>query len=554
MNTQRVFYQTPDGRLIPAATNSHSQEQSDKQEQEEQSQPNNQRSLWQQQLSDKGYALCPNDDCGLACLTLGGMAGHFKSCSAGQSYLSSSVDCPVCSVKFTTYTSMSTHMARAHYSAAAARAEEETPEQEVWSPQPGTSKQRTTAASAAASRQEQFLPHSVLDDLDNSPSQSSESPAAQAARIMAESRKISYARRPGRPRKSRRTPPPNQSIQYSDPFDIMKDPQLQQQLVLNHVPLPQEPQIVFQESPLRASARVMSLDGQPQRKRSRVDADSSTSDGEQQLQQQHYVVIAPAAEGQATIPGAGVRVIKRSASASASTEQLQSKSGDESGLTDDSDFEERERRLAEEEERLREYERLVLQSEKVAATESRRAKIREREKMVMRKKEELRKRLADAVQTIEAIKTEHVDITDDDEEEEQSVAAANEGAANEASSADESQKVAESESERQEEVLPDDVLPANAEEELILPVTVANEELLQEAHPVAQEEEEEEGEGEEQQREEEVVINHQQPDENASQGDGGEAILPTTDEGVAANESITAEEGEALVSTEYNTM
>ena len=67
-------------------------------------------------------------------------------------------------------------------------------------------------------------------------------------------------------------------------------------------------------------------------------------------------------------------------------------------------MEERERKLVEEEERLADYERLVLQSEAMAAEARRATEIRERERRVARKKEELRRRLAQAVRYIEESK------------------------------------------------------------------------------------------------------------------------------------------------------
>ncbi len=257
---RRVFYQTSDGRLLASGADGGE----DEEEAAELASAAERAERWRAQLARDGYATCPHQRCRLSLLTLQGMVGHFRTCP-GVTTREGSVECTICGVRFRNFHAVQKHQSRVHYGAAAtmmssppltsAPSSSSSSTSSVPSvligerasrvPPPGPS--RSTERRAYAGRipapppddddgdgvedaTSRFLPDEVFAALDNSPSQSTESPAAQASRIMAESKLISTVLPRGRPPRSYRQQRAEavqrrmqaENLQYRDTFDVMQ--------------------------------------------------------------------------------------------------------------------------------------------------------------------------------------------------------------------------------------------------------------------------------------------------------------------------------------------
>ena len=276
------------------------------------------------------------------------------------------------------------------------------------------------------------MPKELEDELEG-PSTADTSTPETAARILAESKRISNARPRGRPRRNYQHPaePPPRVV---DVFDVgMPEPAMH---LTQQRPLPvAQPCRMVQVQPMGESLLIVGQGSQGPAHLSQDHLCQPPQPQSTQLQRQNQptplksqLVMQLPAEASSTTPfmSVGPTSSRTSSPAASSVSRhsierptivapMSSSSSGDATATDpatqnveeedgDGELDAKERELADKEAKLRDYERIVLQSEEMAkkvARAEKAAELVEREKRIQEKEFELRQRLAQAVQVLE---------------------------------------------------------------------------------------------------------------------------------------------------------
>ena len=276
------------------------------------------------------------------------------------------------------------------------------------------------------------MPKELEDELEG-PSTADTSTPETAARILAESKRISNARPRGRPRRNYQHPaePPPRVV---DVFDVgMPEPAMH---LTQQRPLPvAQPCRMVQVQPMGESLLIVGQGSQGPAHLSQDHPRQPPQPQSTQLQRQNQptplksqLVMQLPAEASSTTPfmSVGPTSSRTSSPAASSVSRhsierptivapMSSSSSGDATATDpatqnveeedgDGELDAKERELADKEAKLRDYERIVLQSEEMAkkvARAEKAAELVEREKRIQEKEFELRQRLAQAVQVLE---------------------------------------------------------------------------------------------------------------------------------------------------------
>ncbi len=415
---------------------------------------------WKSELRVHGAATCVHRNCSISFLTMAGIVAHHKNC-IGYAKENDYVPCSHCGLRFKQFKSLKSHQDRKHLpgpgpgvaqpimvkgvqyipvaaatqppaeiAAAAAGAVGFTryePAKQYGRHAMSSSQPLAAAAPAAAvpkidasppsEQRVTYLPKELEDELD-APTTSQHSGAEHAARIMAESRKMSTARPRGRPKKNLsppRQPPPPPEV---DVFDVgtpaLRQATLAQTVTQFHHNRPQYQLVPIQAlppPPPPSSPAQVAFDLAPPK--------VIVPDRDESLVQRRVApamlvqlpadpALRPAPMAFMTPPAAASRSRTSSpaaeSSSSSSIEQkgaarvMEPQQPTGSGITD---LDAKERELADQEAKLRDYEKIVVQSEQLA----KKAALMEREKRLKERELELRQRLAQAVQVLEDTKT-----------------------------------------------------------------------------------------------------------------------------------------------------
>jgi hypothetical protein len=147
---------------------------------------------WKTQLGRNGYILCNNNDCHMGFLSLKGMEVHEQTCT-GIVKVGDFVSCPICNVRFKTFLIMERHKLRTHSSVMQSRIDIGS----IDSP-PIRTYERSNLANDSRILNTSAVVNNVFDDVDQDRIETADD---LRLRILAESRRISSVRKPGRPPK-----------------------------------------------------------------------------------------------------------------------------------------------------------------------------------------------------------------------------------------------------------------------------------------------------------------------------------------------------------------
>ena len=413
--------------------------------------------LWKRQLRDRSYATCVHPACSISFLTLPGILAHHKGC-VGVATASDYLPCNQCGLRFKQFKSLKSHQDREHEAPPPgpilvkgvqyvpintvgrqgslstyrpilpARDYSRTAEPSATMPV-RTAIQRLDDSSTPYA-ETMYMPKELEDELEG-PSTADTSTPETAARILAESKRISNARPRGRPRRNYQHPaePPPRVV---DVFDIgFPEPVLHP---TQQTPLPvAQPCRMVQVQPMGESLLIVGQGSQgaaslPQDHARPPPPQSTLHRPNQPNPLKSQLVVQLPAEATSTTPLLNVgRTPSRTSSPAASSVSRHSlerpsvvaptSSGDAvadpatQSVGEDGELDAKERELSDKEAKLRDYERIVLQSEemaKKAARAEKAAELAEREKRIQEKELELRQRLAQAVQVLEETRSVHV--------------------------------------------------------------------------------------------------------------------------------------------------
>lgn len=421
--------------------------------------------LWKRQLRDRNHATCVHPACSISFLTLPGILAHHKGC-VGVATANDYLPCNSCSLRFKQFKSLKSHQDREHAAPPAppgsilVKGVQYVPVNTVGQqspvptyrpllpvrdysrtaePGPGPAMpiraaiQRLDDASTPYA-ETMYMPKELENELEG-PSTADTSTPETAARILAESKRISNARPRGRPRRNYTHPvePPPRVV---DVFDIgLPEP------AMHHTqqrPLPvAQPCRMVQVQPMGESLLIVGQGSQgpahahlsqdhlrqPPPQPTQLQRQNQPSPLKSQLVLQlpaeppssttSFMSVGPTSSRTSSPAASSVsrhsieRQPPMSSSGAAATESA-TQNGEGDG---DGELDAKERELADKEAKLRDYERIVLQSEEMAkkvARAEKAAELAEREKRIQEKEFELRQRLAQAVQVLE--ETRSVDV------------------------------------------------------------------------------------------------------------------------------------------------
>ena len=414
--------------------------------------------LWKTQLRDRNHATCVHTACSVSFLTLPGILAHHKGC-VGVATPNDYLPCNLCGLRFKQFKSLKSHQDREHAAPPPGpilvKGVQYVPMNTVGqqSPMPTfrpllpvRDYSRTAEPSpampirAAIQRLDDsstpyaetlYMPKELENELEG-PSTADTSTPETAARILAESKRISNARPRGRPRRNYQHPaePPPRVV---DVFDIgLPEPPAMHPTQQRSLPVARPCRMV-QVQPMGESLLIV---GQGSQGAAHLSQDHLRQPPQRQSQptplKSQLVMQIPAEAPSATpFMSVGPASSRTSSPAASSVSRhsretptlaaapMSSSSSSDAPTTvatepaprngngegdGDGELDAKERELADKEAKLRDYERIVLQSEemaKKAARAEKAAELAEREKRIQEKEFELRQRLAQAVQVLE---------------------------------------------------------------------------------------------------------------------------------------------------------
>ena len=415
--------------------------------------------LWKRQLRDRNYATCVHPACSISFLTLPGILAHHKSC-VGLATANDYLPCNHCGLRFKQFKSLKSHQDREHtaplpgpilvkgvqYVPVNSMGQQQGPIPTYRPLLPMRDYSRTAepsptgsiraaihklAGSSTPYAETMYMPKELEDELEG-PSTAETSTPETAARILAESKRISNARPRGRPRRNYKHPaePPSRVV---DVFDIgLPEPPMHAAPQQRPIPVTQpcrmvqvqpmgENLLIVGEGPQGQADGILPQDHHVHQQPPQPTMFQRQSQPPPQ-QKSPLVMQLPAeaasttsflsvalASGRASCPTAASAVSRHSIERTAAPDPSSaSTAGNGEG---DGELDAKERELADKEAKLRDYERIVLQSEEMAKKVARAEKaavLAEREKRIKEKEFELRQRLAQAVQVLEETRSVHI--------------------------------------------------------------------------------------------------------------------------------------------------
>ena len=404
--------------------------------------------LWKRQLRDRNHATCVHPACSISFLTLPGILAHHKGC-VGVAMANDYLPCNHCGLRFKQFKSLKSHQDREHATPPPGpilvKGVQYVPVNSVGQQSslptyrpllPTRDYSRTAEPSASMPIQAaiqrlddsstpyaetMYMPKELEDELEG-PSTADTSTPETAARILAESKRISNARPRGRPKRNYQHPaePPPRVV---DVFDIgLPEPTIHP---TQQRPVPvAQPCRMVQVQPMGESLLIV---GQGSQGPARLTQDHPRPPQSTQrkqptpLKSQLIMPLPAEATSTASFLSVGPASSRASSPVASSVSRhsierptidtpMSSAGGAPDNATrnsegdGDGELDAKEKELADKEAKLRDYERIVLQSEemaKKAARAEKAAELAEREKRIQEKEFELRQRLAQAVQVLE---------------------------------------------------------------------------------------------------------------------------------------------------------
>ncbi len=179
--------------------------------------------VWKEEMASLGFISCPRSDCRMGFLSIKGIDAHVRQCT-GPPRLGEYVACPICGVKFKTFVIMERHKSRSHTGDEEPRPRQPQivlpPSQMPPDPDSGFESQQVKLerlpglrtyernrqgdghleVDAVGGPTSRFQAAEIFSDTEE-PSRG-ETLEEQHRRILIESRRLSTARRPGRPSKA----------------------------------------------------------------------------------------------------------------------------------------------------------------------------------------------------------------------------------------------------------------------------------------------------------------------------------------------------------------